>query len=1147
MERNGILLCCDKYDSILCASTFFGQCGVALALVYAFPTHPPCSVSSTSSDPSSTPHSLPTHGTEDGEIVDVEQKIETAVGTEWGVFAIRPRSGEKQDMITGNRDQSHAILAFPATHLMRHGISTLDACAIIIDYDDASYLYDMVDRDEACFISGSVVTSPYTKSNERDDDNNSNLCSTNDDGFVKLSASGYGEQCINTPKSIAILMRHDSYTVTLLGVDVSDNNYDGDYTNYNASHVMELISRIIIVSDPNTISTDCSELPAISTIERHGAHGEPRIKAALNKIISYNEPSSASYIVSNVNGTSTMSVEHDVNNILQNYDDDNYLIRICVCEVFILHDTQRCIRYIGDHTINPRYCSANIMELPTMIVDVEQKIETAVGTEWGVFAIRPRSGEKQDMITGNRDQSHAILAFPATHLMRHGISTLDACAIIIDYDDASYLYDMVDRDEACFISGSVVTSPYTKSNERDDDNNSNLCSTNDDGFVKLSASGYGEQCINTPKSIAILMRHDSYTVTLLGVDVSDNNYDGDYTNYNASHVMELISRIIIVSDPNTISTDCSELPAISTIERHGAHGEPRIKAALNKIISYNEPSSASYIVSNVNGTSTMSVEHDVNNILQNYDDDNYLIRICVCEVFILHDTQRCIRYIGDHTINPRYCSANIMELPTMIDASIVHAVDFTTGNTNKYMIPHTSHGKLHCQPSRNEYTHIILINGESINSSTTTCQHHQHIGHYGCHILYSGADIPIINPSEDTSIRTLARVDDACVGGSNNEIVTVYNSFGISEGTCMKIGGGMMWIEYTNQQLNVSDSGIINNGQHTIGHPMIDYASLLRSGTCRTSHDDEDTIGGNDNCGNHTCAPTTHVDMNIDTFIIIRVGTINDTNDHMSSRAYTCDTECAEGIMIDNDIMLAHYAIGTIGIRFVGDNMADSTTQLHETSSMMHPPTLNDSISSTDSKVVDSMSGNIDTISMQLFENRVSDYITNNHESTPRVKLYRNNNTDNTCTELSYEVLIRNDAHGCGENKEYYSANGGTFLCSGLTNDYDANYVERHCNELSIANTGSDITCTTRMNMPNHSGSRTNNKQSLQMMDHSKGHLNRAMAFERMDCSYCSRNSRSLSSSSCAPSLLLLSSSIKAGVAPTSPSGVVVVEGFCAE
>ena len=177
---------------------------------------------------------------------------------------------------------------------------------------------------------------------------------------------------------------------------------------------------------------------------------------------------------------------------------------------------------------------------------------------------------------------------------------------------------------------------------------------------------------------------------------------------------------------------------------------------------------------------------------------------------------------------------------------------------------------------------------------------------------------------------------------------------------------------------------------------------------------------------------------------------------------------------------------------------------------MMHPPTLNDSISSTDSKVVDSMSGNIDTISMQLFENRVSDYITNNHESTPRVKLYRNNNTDNTCTELSYEVLIRNDAHGCGENKEYYSANGGTFLCSGLTNDYDANYVERHCNELSIANTGSDITCTTRMNMPNHSGSRTNNKQSLQMMDHSKGHLNRAMAFERMDCSYCSRNSRQL-------------------------------------
>ena len=104
------------------------------------------------------------------------------------------------------------------------------------------------------------------------------------------------------------------------------------------------------------------------------------------------------------------------------------------------------------------------------------------------------------------------------------------------------------------------------------------------------------------------------------------------------------------------------------------------------------------------------------------------------------------------------------------------------------------------------------------------------------------------------------------LGGSNNEIVTVYKSFDISEGTCMKIGGGMTWIKYTNQQLNVSDSGIINNGQHTIGHPMIDYASLLRSGTCRTSHDDEDTIGGNDNCGNHTRAPTTHVDMNIDTF-----------------------------------------------------------------------------------------------------------------------------------------------------------------------------------------------------------------------------------------------------------------------------------------
>ena len=126
------------------------------------------------------------------------------------------------------------------------------------------------------------------------------------------------------------------------------------------------------------------------------------------------------------------------------------------------------------------------------------------------------------------------------------------------------------------------------------------------------------------------------------------------------------------------------------------------------------------------------------------------------------------------------------------------------------------------------------------------------------------------------------------------------------------------------------------------------------------------------------------------------------TTCHLEHTHAILNVQCAEGIMIDNDIMLAHYAIGTIGIRFVGDNTADSTTQLHETSSMMHPPTLNDSISSTDSKVVDSMSGNIDTISMQLFRNRVSDCITNNHKSTQHIELYCNNNTDNTNTGLRY-------------------------------------------------------------------------------------------------------------------------------------------------
>lgn len=83
-------------------------------------------------------------------------------------------------------------------------------------------------------------------------------------------------------------------------------------------------------------------------------------------------------------------------------------------------------------------------------------------------------------------------------------------------------------------------------------------------------------------------------------------------------------------------------------------------------------------------------------------------------------------------------------------------------------------------------------------------------------------------------------------------------------------------------------------------------------------------------------------------------------------------------------------------------------------------------------------------------------------------------------------------------------------LCGESTNDDDEIGATRRYKEWKVVNTDSDSTIATGMNMPNHSGSRANDKQSSWMLDHDNGHQHLTMAFERMDCSYCSRYSRLL-------------------------------------
>ena len=319
----------------------------------------------------------------------------------------------------------------------------------------------------------------------------------------------------------------------------------------------------------------------------------------------------------------------------------------------------------------------------------------------------------------------------------------------------------------------------------------------------------------------------------------------------------------------------------------------------------------------------------------------------------------------------------------------------------------TSHGILHSRISGNEYTY----------------QYHQLIGHDD-RIMYNNTDMPNSNPSADTSICEVVRVEHACGVGGDNENITVYSSFSVWGCTCMRIGDNRAWIKRTNRQRKVFDNMCptqADNGQQVIGNPVIDYATLLRLGACcmnnviihqpvpdnnfDNSHRDEDTIGGNDNGGIRTLAYTNHVDIHIDMRTVIHDRTIGE-----SYVTYTRNIECARRIgsevilhiphsMIKNDIK--YYDIGTGSIK----SGLDSDVVVCINSRII---TANNSIgdivmSIEDANVSNTMVVNNNCITTHLSDH-VPDWVTNDHESMSRINS-NHINTNNTHPDDGYELL----------------------------------------------------------------------------------------------------------------------------------------------
>ena len=259
-----------------------------LVCVDTISAHPPFFASSTSSDPYSPAHGLPAFGTEDGEIVDVEQKMEWAleapswdeeqatpsgpsltdivcthnmlreeqmitVGKEWGAIAAcerdnidcrywLPRSSGKQDMITSYRAKSHATIASSVTHPRHSSINGAlgngNGNNDVMHHTNANenkihFISELVVRVVVCSPNNNFYIS-HANPNKQDDDSHPNPTIGKINGF-KLGALEYGEPRFKIMSGETIVILHNLSASTLLDVNVSDSIHDDIYMTYTAS------------------------------------------------------------------------------------------------------------------------------------------------------------------------------------------------------------------------------------------------------------------------------------------------------------------------------------------------------------------------------------------------------------------------------------------------------------------------------------------------------------------------------------------------------------------------------------------------------------------------------------------------------------------------------------------------------------------------------------------------------------------------------------------------------------------------------------------------------------------------------------------------------------------------------------------------